>query len=429
MLSFLNITNSCKRNIFCQFPRRISKQDMSVTTTDSNLQSRPNNLKREASEIGSESNNETCEKKPLLSNVVKIKRRKVALLISYLGQGYLGLQRNPGTKTIEEDLLSALLKAGYINEEVFNEPQLISFQRAARTDKGVSAIRQVLSLKLPETSSVEEINKHLPEQIRAIAIQRVTKGFNCKGNCDGRTYSYTTPTFAFSQQGEEIHQDFRLPNETREHIEKVLKMYVGTHNYHNFTSKRLPTDPSSNRYIMNFSCGDPFVKEDLEFVTLKVKGQSFMLHQIRKMVGLLIAIVRGMTASETLVRSWEREKLDIPIAPGLGLLLEEVHYDRYNQRYGSDGVHEPIDWSKWNPKIDEFKDKFIMPTIVTTEKNEKSMLTWLDSLSLHSFDVRTVHIQSDLDKALERNKDLLVPPSNIDALLAAAHAVEAASSR
>lgn len=82
-----------KRNIFCQFPRRISKQDMSVTTTDSNLESRPNNLKREASEIGSESNNETCEKKPLLSNAVKIKRRKVALLISYLGQGYLGLQR------------------------------------------------------------------------------------------------------------------------------------------------------------------------------------------------------------------------------------------------------------------------------------------------------------------------------------------------
>lgn len=35
---------------------------------------------------------------------------------------------------------------------------------------------------------------------------------------------------------------------------------------------RLPTDPSSNRYIMDFSCGDPFVKEDLEFVTLKVKG-------------------------------------------------------------------------------------------------------------------------------------------------------------
>jgi len=148
-----------------------------------------------------------------------------------------------------------------------------------------------------------------------------------------------------------------------------------------------------------------------------------MLHQIRKIVGLMIAIVRGMTPAETIVRSWDREKLDIPIAPGLGLLLEEVHYERYNQRYGSDGVHEPIDWSKWDPQIEEFREKFIMPSIVQTEKTEKSMYTWLDSLSLHSFDVRTEHIHCDLDKAVERNKNLLAPPTTIDALLAAAEVV------
>lgn len=58
--------------------------------------------------------------------------------------------RNPGTKTIEEDLLTALLKANFITEEAFSTPQLIQFQRAARTDKGVSAVRQVVSIKLRE---------------------------------------------------------------------------------------------------------------------------------------------------------------------------------------------------------------------------------------------------------------------------------------
>jgi tRNA pseudouridine38-40 synthase len=53
-------------------------------------------------------------------------------------------------KTIEEDLLAALLKASFITEEAFNTPQLIQFQRAARTDKGVSAARQVVSIKLRE---------------------------------------------------------------------------------------------------------------------------------------------------------------------------------------------------------------------------------------------------------------------------------------
>lgn len=58
--------------------------------------------------------------------------------------------RNPEMKTIEEDLLTALLKAKLITDEAFAQVQTIQFQRAARTDKGVSAARQVVSLKLRE---------------------------------------------------------------------------------------------------------------------------------------------------------------------------------------------------------------------------------------------------------------------------------------
>lgn len=49
-----------------------------------------------------------------------------------------------------------------------------------------------------------------------------------------------------------------------------------------------------------------------------------------------------------------------------------MHYDRYNNRYGSDGIHEAIDWSKWNTDVEEFRDKFILPSVVETEKKEKS---------------------------------------------------------
>ena len=44
--------------------------------------------------------------------------------------------------------------------------------------------------------------------------------------------------------------------------------------------------------------GEPFVREGLEFAVVTVKGQSFMIHQIRKMIGenmrichLIISIV------------------------------------------------------------------------------------------------------------------------------------------
>lgn len=65
------------------------------------------------------------------------KKKKVAMLLSYCGDGYLGMQVNHGFKTIEGDLFQAFLKVGIMDEESYKFPQAIHFQRAARTDKGV----------------------------------------------------------------------------------------------------------------------------------------------------------------------------------------------------------------------------------------------------------------------------------------------------
>ena len=49
-----------------------------------------------------------------------------------------------------------------------------------------------------------------------------------------------------------------------------------------------------------------------------------MLHQIRKMMGMCIAIVRGFTDKTLLQKAWASQRIDIPKAPGLGLLLGET---------------------------------------------------------------------------------------------------------
>lgn len=78
----------------------------------------------------------------------RVKRRKFIMVLGYAGANYMGMQRNPDVNTIEDELLKALFKNNLITEEAFKQPQYISFQRAARTDKGVSAARQCVSLKL-----------------------------------------------------------------------------------------------------------------------------------------------------------------------------------------------------------------------------------------------------------------------------------------
>lgn len=97
---------------------------------------------------------EIAAKKASMNPEDKVKRKKSVVLMGYSGKNYFGMQRNPGQKTIEEDLFVAMFKNKWITEESFNQAQNANFQRAARTDKGVSAARQICSMKLRKCSSI-----------------------------------------------------------------------------------------------------------------------------------------------------------------------------------------------------------------------------------------------------------------------------------
>nr|XP_056715056.1 pseudouridylate synthase 1 homolog [Euleptes europaea] len=330
----------------------------------------------------------------------KYPKRKIVLLMAYSGKGYHGMQRNVGNsqfKTIEDDLVSALIQSGCIPENHGEDMKKMSFQRCARTDKGVSAAGQIVSLKVWLIEDIlRKINDHLPSHIRILGLKRVTGGFNSKNKCDARTYSYMLPTFAFAHK-EHDPQDtaYHLSPETLEMVNRLLACYKGTHNFHNFTSQKGPKDPSAKRYIMEMYCEEPFVRDGMELAVIKVKGQSFMMHQIRKMIGLVIAIVKGYAPESILEQSWGEEKVDVPKAPGLGLVLERVHFEKYNRRFGNDGLHEALEWADEEEKITAFKEQYIYPTIVNTEKEEKSMENWLETLSIHDFNSTASRTRAD----------------------------------
>ncbi|XP_046496892.1 pseudouridylate synthase 1 homolog isoform X1 [Equus quagga] len=335
----------------------------------------------------------------------KLPKRKIVLLMAYSGKGYHGMQRNVGSsqfKTIEDDLVSALVRSGCIPENHGEDMRKMSFQRCARTDKGVSAAGQVVSLKVWLIDDIlEKINSHLPSHIRILGLKRVTGGFNSKNKCDARTYFYMLPTFAFAHKDRDVQDEtYRLTAETLQSVNRLLACYKGTHNFHNFTSQKGPREPSAQRYILDMYCEEPFVREGMEFAVIKVKGQSFMTHQIRKMVGLVVAIVKGYAPESVLARSWGEAKVDVPKAPGLGLVLERVHFEKYNQRFGNDGLHEPLDWAQEEAEVAAFKEQHIYPAIVSTERHERSMAQWLSTLPVHDFSA-TAHAAAKVPSPLE----------------------------
>ncbi|TKR92090.1 hypothetical protein L596_006806 [Steinernema carpocapsae] len=312
------------------------------------------------------------------------------------------VQKMPENPAIENMLLKAMNKLGYITDEECDQPYTFYFQRAARTDRAVSAVRQVCSMMMPaadfKENGVEKLNALLPHDIRVMGIRRVVKKFHAQKDCDSRSYSYSLPTFAFAKLNELSQEDFRITRETIADVDSILELYVGTHNFFNYTSKKEHNDASCKRYIISFKCGEPFLckneetGKECEFITINIRGQSFMLHQIRKMIGMTIAIARGYTYRSDITRSFESQRMDVPKAPGLGLLLEQVHYAQYDKRWSK--THETVDtWGdEIEAKIKKIKDELIVKEIVNTEMKTLSMFNWLQNLPSHNY---TVNPESD----------------------------------
>jgi tRNA pseudouridine38-40 synthase len=103
----------------------------------------------------------------------------------------------------------------------------MSFQRAARTDKGVSAAANLLSLKMEmQDDTLTKLNESLPKQIRVFGYNKVTQSFCCKQNCDARTYIYILPTFSFCPVEEILSESFRASgNSYKKNIRKFISNY------------------------------------------------------------------------------------------------------------------------------------------------------------------------------------------------------------
>ncbi|KGK37995.1 tRNA pseudouridine(38-40) synthase [Pichia kudriavzevii] len=383
---------------------------------------------------------------PVYADEQRLPKRKVAVMVGYCGTGYHGMQLNPPNKTIEGELFDAFVKAGAISRNNSNDLKKNGFMRAARTDKGVHAAGNVISLKMiiEDPEIVSKINNELPEQIRVWGLQRTNKAFDCRKMCSSRVYEYLMPTYSFlpprpgsvlgkqiadaslefkgekrddaegeafwselmekcSKEGvskEDIEQVFeanrlgldlnvplenaasnfrRISREMRgkyrisenrlQLVRDALNIYVGSHNFHNFTLGKSYKDPSAKRFMKSFKVSDPFLIEGTEWISIKIHGQSFMLHQIRKMIGMAALVIRTGCPLSRIQEAFGESKINIPKAPALGLLLEQPVYDSYNQRLKEFG-HDELSFAKYEKEMDDFKHKYIYDKIFKEEQEE-----------------------------------------------------------
>lgn len=153
-------------------------------------------------------------------------------------------------------------------------------------------------------------------------------------------------------------------------IRSHLSRYIGSHKFHNYTIDKTFRDPSATRIIKAFSVdAEPLIINDTEWLSFKVWGQSFMMHQIRKMVSMVALLVRCGCHEGRIQDSYMADRLIIPKAPSLGLLLEHPVFEVYNEKLEGFGYNK-IDFSRYEKEMEEFKQREIYERIFREEERD-----------------------------------------------------------
>ncbi|KAA8495254.1 tRNA pseudouridine synthase A, mitochondrial [Porphyridium purpureum] len=327
-------------------------------------------------------------------------RAKVALMLGYLGEKYHGFQIQAAELiTVEKVLVDALRQLGEL-PEVRGSGMMdfaLEWSRAARTDRGVSAAAQVVAFRTPFKFSdsyadflVNHLNRVLPDDIHVYGCREVTHLFCARVSCTKRKYEYLLPVHVLLPSAADMSMGQiaeHLPARI-EYLNKILALYEGSHPFHKFTERMSVEDSSGVRYIISVACDpEPICFHDSGFrpsadslLRIRLIGQSFILHQIRNMVGLAVLVARDEAPIEAIRVALRTEtNITVPKAPALGLLLDEPFFELYNKKRPN--VLPAIDFADFHHDKEHFKRGKIYPYMYWNEKATKNMFQWLKGVS------------------------------------------------
>lgn len=259
----------------------------------------------------------------------KYRLRYVALEVMYIGWAYQGFARQDNTEnTIEGHFFSALRKVKLIPEEA--EISSLQYSRCGRTDKGVSALGQVLALKLRSVARTDQeeaaldreydypiiINRALPPDIRVLAWCPLHPEFSARFSATYRLYRYF-----IVQRGQLDVAKMR----------DAAARLCGRHDFRNFCKLDVLAVKSFERVVYEASITQlGLTCHGGEVLVFTVKGSAFLWHQVRCMVAVLLMVGQGQEAPEVVSQLLDVAALPCKpqycMAPEEPLLLAECGY-------------------------------------------------------------------------------------------------------
>ncbi|MCK5124458.1 MAG: tRNA pseudouridine(38-40) synthase TruA [Dehalococcoidia bacterium] len=199
---------------------------------------------------------------------------------------------------------------------------------ASRTDAGVHARGQVVSFWAKSTldtmALVRALNYYLPGDIAVKAAYRASDDFNVRRDALSREYHYHI-----------LNSDTRSPLSRRfalfvpkmldiQAMNEACQLIRGEHDFASFASS---FDGSKSTLRNVYEAG---IEKKEDFTVFRIVASSFLAHQVRSTVGLLIRLGLGKRSIEDFRDIMEARSLGLagPLASACGLCLKKVNYPK-----------------------------------------------------------------------------------------------------
>ena len=280
------------------------------------------------------------------------------LVLAYDGTEFHGWQFQPGLVTIQGELRAAI-------ERVTGENALP--QGSGRTDTGVHALGQVasfaLSAPIPEANLVRALNRTLPAAIRVLSAQMASHDFHARHSAKAKTYEYRIfrgeicPPW-LARYAYALNHPLDLAT-----MQGAALRVLGEHDFTSFAASdpekmrraaEPPAavmsdgqwEPGNNLRTIHHSewIAPPLAQapdltqagqappgidfHDVPLLIYRVRGNGFLHHMVRNLVGTFLQVGRGNMTEHDIPRilSARARAQAGPTAPARGLLLASVDY-------------------------------------------------------------------------------------------------------
>ncbi len=225
---------------------------------------------------------------------------RIAVKFAYDGRPFYGYARQPDLHTVEGVLLKTLRKTGFIVDG-----RSSSFLSASRTDKGVSACCNVVAFNTKK--STKDLLQLLSEELTDVfpfAMARVSDDFYPR-HAQKRWYRYVLPKESIGLKT----------------IQQCIDLFQGSHDFSNFA--RVESHKNPIRAIDQI-----LVDEQDHFFAIDIIAQTFLWHQIRRMISAMIKVEKGKKTMDEVASALHHpeKSMDFGVAPAEPLILMDISY-------------------------------------------------------------------------------------------------------